>query len=166
MNATSVDKDTLFVSMVLNAWDTYAKRVTDFLDKVSDQGLLTQVAPDRNRVYYLIGHLTVVNDRMLPLLGIGDTHYGEQEAMFLTNPDNKELIGPTPEVLRQNWKDSLDRLSKGFKQFSIDEWFSKHSAVSEQDFEKEPNRNKLNIIINRTNHMASHYGQLLLVKEK
>lgn len=166
MNTTSVDKDSLFVSMVLNAWDTYTKRVSDFLDKISDQGLLTQVAPDRNRVYYLIGHLTMVNDRMLPLLGLGDTHYSEHEPMFLTNPDNKDLIGPTPDILRQYWKDSLERLSKGFKQFSTEQWFNKHNAVSEEDFEKEPNRNKLNIIINRTNHMASHYGQLLLVKEK
>ena len=166
MNATSVDKDSLFVSMVISAWDTYAKRVTDFLDKISDQGLLTQVAPDRNRVYYLIGHLIVVHDRMLPLLGLGNVQYPELEPMFLTNPDNKELTGPTPEVLRQNWKDSLERLSKGFNQFSTEEWFTKHNAVSEQDFEKEPTRNKLNIVINRTNHMASHYGQLLLVKEK
>ena len=166
MNATSIDKDTLFVSMVLSAWDTYTKRVTDFLDKISDQGLLTQVAPDRNRIYYLIGHLTVVNDRMLPLLGLEDAHYPEMEAMFLTNPDNKEITGPTPDVLRKNWKESLERLSKGLKQFSTDEWFTRHNAVSEQDFEKEPNRNKLNIIINRTNHLASHYGQLLLVKEK
>lgn len=166
MDATSIDKDTLFVSMVLSAWDTYAKRVTDYLDKISDQGLLQQVAPDRNRIYYLIGHLTVVNDRMLPLLGLGNVHYAEQESMFLTNPDNKELIGPTPEVLRKQWKDSLDRLKKGFQQFSIDDWFSRHNAVSPEDFEKEPNRNKLNIIINRTNHLASHYGQLLLVKDR
>ena len=166
MNATSIDKDNLFVSMVLNAWDTYSKRVTDYLDKISDQGLLQEVAPEKNRIYYLIGHLTVVNDRMLPLLGIGEAQYPELEHMFLTNPDNKDLVGPTPEVLRKNWKDSLESLSKGFKQFSTDEWFTKHNAVSEQDFDKEPNRNKLNVLINRTNHMASHYGQLLLVKER
>lgn len=165
MNTTSIDKDALFVSMVLNAWDTYTKRVTDLIDKFSDQGLLKQVAPGRNRVYYLIGHLTVVNDRMLPLLGIGETAYPDLEEMFLTNPDNKELTGPTPEVLRQNWKDSLIRLKKGFQQFSIDDWFSKHNSVSQQDFEKDPNRNKLNVVINRTNHLASHYGQLLLVKD-
>jgi hypothetical protein len=36
--------------------------------------------------------------------------------------------------------------------------------ISEQDFAKEPMRNKLNVLINRTNHLAYHYGQLRLIK--
>src|SRR5438270_2564455 len=165
MNDLTIDKDALFVNMVLSAWHTYTKRVTEFIDKISDEGLLKQVAPGRNRVYYLIGHLTVVNDRMLPLLSFDKAYYSNLEEMFLSNPDNKELVGPTPEVLRQNWKDSVARLDNGFKNLSTEAWFTKHNAVSEEDFEREPNRNKLNIIINRTNHLASHYGQLLLVKD-
>jgi len=36
-------------------------------------------------------------------------------------------------------------------------------AVSDEDFSKEPHRNKLNVIINRTNHMSYHLGQLILL---
>jgi len=43
-----------------------------------------------------------------------------------------------------------------------DEWFAKHSAVSAEDFAKEPHRNKLNILVNRTNHHSYHLGQTRL----
>lgn len=42
----------------------------------------------------------------------------------------------------------------------------KHSAVSEEDFAKEPHRNKLNLLLNRTNHLSYHHGQLVFLKEK
>ena len=45
-----------------------------------------------------------------------------------------------------------------------DDWFSRHTAMTDEDFEKEPGRNKLSVVINRTNHMAYHLGQLVLVK--
>jgi hypothetical protein len=37
-------------------------------------------------------------------------------------------------------------------------------TVSPEDFAKEPHRNRLNVLISRTNHMANHIGQLLLLK--
>jgi hypothetical protein len=57
-------------------------------------------------------------------------------------------------------------LSQHFNKLTPLEWFQKHNSVSEEDFVKEPHRNKLNLIINRTNHLASHLGQLLYLKEK
>jgi hypothetical protein len=44
------------------------------------------------------------------------------------------------------------------------DWFSRHMLVSPEDFAKEPHRNKLNVIINRTNHMANHYVTITPVK--
>ena len=41
--------------------------------------------------------------------------------------------------------------------------FEKHTAVSEEDFSKEPHRNKLNIVISRTSHLQYHTGQLVLL---
>jgi len=49
---------------------------------------------------------------------------------------------------------------------SPSDWFTKHSAISAEDFEKEPHRNKLNILINRTNHQSYHMGQLIYLIEK
>jgi hypothetical protein len=45
-----------------------------------------------------------------------------------------------------------------------DDWFAKHTAVSAEDFAKEPFRNKLNIIVTRTTHLQYHIGQLQLLK--
>jgi hypothetical protein len=44
-----------------------------------------------------------------------------------------------------------------------DQWFEKHAALSEEDFSREPYRNKLNIIITRTSHLQYHTGQLVLL---
>ena len=43
-------------------------------------------------------------------------------------------------------------------------WLERHTAVSAEAFEKEPHRNKLNIIVSRSHHMAYHLGQLALLK--
>jgi hypothetical protein len=47
-----------------------------------------------------------------------------------------------------------------------DEWFTRHNNVSAADFANEPHRNKLNIIINRTNHTSYHLGQLVYLAKK
>jgi hypothetical protein len=46
-----------------------------------------------------------------------------------------------------------------------EEWFKKHNSVSAEDFAKEPHQNKLNIVINRTNHLAAHCGKLVFLRE-
>jgi hypothetical protein len=56
------------------------------------------------------------------------------------------------------------KLSDHIKATPAEEWFNKHNSVSAEDFDREPHRNKLNVIINRTNHLANHLGQMLLLK--
>ena len=51
------------------------------------------------------------------------------------------------------------KLTDHIRQMPADEWFTRHNKVSEADFAKEPHRNNLNIIINRTNHMSYHLGK-------
>ncbi|HEV9036232.1 MAG TPA: DinB family protein, partial [Puia sp.] len=57
---------TLFTATVLANWETAINRATVFFDKCSDADLLKPIAPGKNRVIYLLGHLTAVSDRMLP----------------------------------------------------------------------------------------------------
>jgi len=71
---------------------------------------------------------------------------------------------PALSKLREDWTLANAALSKYFGQLSDKDWFQRHTAVSEEDFAKDPSRNKLNIIISRTNHMAYHLGQLILIK--
>jgi hypothetical protein len=47
---------------------------------------------------------------------------------------------------------------------TAEQWLEKHTSVSDEDFAKEPHRNKLSVLISRTNHLANHIGQLLFLK--
>jgi hypothetical protein len=67
--------------------------------------------------------------------------------------------------LRDTWQEVNKKLSQKFSELSFDQWLQKHTAVSEEDFAKEPHRNKLNLLLNRTGHVAYHLGQLAFLKD-
>jgi hypothetical protein len=158
--------DELFIKMVLDNWNIYVKRSMDLFDELPDEQVYKPIAPGRNRGVYLLGHLTAVHDRMLPLLGFEKQRFPKLEETFLTNPDNVNAKLPELVELRKRWKEVNELLWHHFQKLDADEWFQKHNAVSQADFEKEPQRNKLNVVINRTGHLASHYGQLLFLRTK
>ena len=159
-------QEELLIKMVLDAWHIQVKNADDLLNSLSDDELLREIAPGRNRGMYLLGHLTAVHDRMLPLLGFGDQRYPNLYKIFVESADKTETNLPATEDLRNYWKETNNLLSEYFLKLSDTEWFEKHNAVSDTDFAKEPHRNKLNVVINRTNHLANHLGQLLLLKSK
>jgi hypothetical protein len=68
--------------------------------------------------------------------------------------------------LRAYWKSSNAKLASHFDKVQPEQWFEKHSSVSAEDFAKEPHRNRLNIVLGRTNHLSSHIGQLAFLKKK
>ncbi len=160
-----MNRDDLFVKMVLHAWDQHIKRASKAFDGFTDEELFTEIAPGKNRIIYLLGHLTVVHDMMLPLLGLGERNYPELDDIFLKNPDRFTDNLPTVQELRIYWRDINVILAGFFKTLPVDEWFSRHTMMSDEDFAKEPNRNKLSVVITRTNHVAMHLGQILLVKK-
>jgi uncharacterized damage-inducible protein DinB len=161
---TTLTQQQLFITMALNAWETSVKRTTKLFDSLTDEQLLQETAPGRNTGIYLLGHLTAVNDSMLAILGFGEKQYPELEAVFLTNPDKSGLPKPSVKELRLYWTNSVNALADRYKQLTTEDWFSRHMSVSEEDFTKEPHRNKLNIIVNRTNHMEYHRGQLVYLQ--
>ena len=161
-----VTQEDLFIKMVLDNWNTSIKRMDDLFNELSDDRLLQQVAPGRNRGIYLLGHMAVVHDRMLTLLGFETQLHPEWEELFLTNPDNANTSMPAISELKNYWKEVNERLAGHFKRLHPAEWFQKHNAVSEEEFNKEPHRNKLNVVINRAGHLATHHGQLLFLKPK
>jgi hypothetical protein len=156
----------LFIKMVLSAWDTHIARISKLLDELSDETLAAPVAPGRNTGTYILGHLVAVHDGMLPVLGLGDKLYPQLEPIFLTNPENADTAKPSLQELRQYWIAVNTKLSQQIATMPADEWFNRHTVVSEADFAKEPHRNKLNILINRTNHLSYHWGQLVFFKPK
>ncbi len=156
----------LFVKMALHAWDINTQRTVKAFDGFTDEALFTEIAPGKNRVIYLLGHITAVHDMMLPLLGLGDRLYPQLDEAFITNPDKAVKEIPSPAQLRKYWANINEVLSSKFNSLTATEWFQKHTSISGEDFVKEPHRNKLSVLLNRTNHLSYHLGQLVLAKKE
>lgn len=154
----------LIVKMTLTAWDAQNKSLNNLVDSLTDEQLQNEIAPGRNTGIYLLGHLTAVSDALLPLLGFGERLFPALEEVFVKSPDKSGLDMPTIAELKQNLSAVNVKLSTAFQSCTVDEWLSKHTAVTAEDFVKEPHRNKLNVVISRTNHMANHIGQMILLK--
>ncbi len=154
----------LLVNMTLTSWAAQNKYLNNLLSTFSDEQFSREVAPGKNTGTYLIGHLIAVSDAMLPLLGFGNKHFPELENIFIKNPDKSGLEKPGIPELKEQLNAVNAALDKHFNSLNVEEWFEPHTAVSTDDFAKEPHRNKLNVVISRTNHMANHIGQLLLLK--
>lgn len=159
-----MNKEQLFVKMGLAAWEIYIKRASEFLDTLSDEQLSNAIAPNKNRGIYLLGHLIAIHDAMNDILGLGKRSYVELDKTFVDNPDNSGNDMPAVSVLRQYWKDVHLKLGNTLTQLAPEEWFKRHNHITDENFAKEPHRNKLNVLINRTNHLAYHLGQLRLLK--
>ncbi|MES2373576.1 MAG: DinB family protein [Bacteroidota bacterium] len=150
----------LLVKSTINAWQGQNKKVDDLIVKLSDEQWNADTAPGRNSGIYLLGHSVAVNDGIIKLLGFGEKLHPELEAPFLTNGDKTGHVFPSLDDLKKYWKEINTKLDENIKTLSTDDWFSRHTAVSEEDFSKEPHRNKLSILISRTSHQAYHLGQL------
>lgn len=154
----------LLIKMITESWGKQIIATDKLFDNLSDEALMQEVSPGRNRGVYLLGHLTTVHDLMLPLLRFEEAKYPELKAVFLTSPDKAVDAIPPAHQLRQQWKDVNETLSNHIKNLPADDWFTRHSNISEEDFLKEPQRNRLNVLLDRTIHLSNHRGQLLLLK--
>ena len=163
-NIETNNSDQVFIKMVLSAWDTQNTNLVKLIESLNDEQLSREIAPGKNTGTYLFGHLIAISDAMLPLLAFGEKLYPRLENVFVNNPDKSGQVKPTINELKECLKAVNKKLSDRMQTTSAEEWFSRHMAISEENFAKEPHRNKLNVIINRTNHMAHHFGQMLLLK--
>ncbi len=162
---TNTEKE-LFIKMVLSNWELQISRMNNLLGKLSDEELSEQTAPGRNTGVYLLGHLAAVSDGLFKFLGLGERLNPGMDDIFLRNPESSGIEKPSIAELKEYWNQVNALLVDKISQIQPDEWFNRHTAVSEEDFAKEPHRNKLNIIINRTNHLSYHLGQLVYLVKK
>lgn len=156
----------VMVKMVLDAWNKQVSDANKLFDSLSDEQMMREVAPGRNRGVYLLGHLAAVNDKMLPLLGFGAAKYPKIYEDFVTKADRAVAEIASASELRKLWTSSCEELSKHFKNETAESWFGKHTSASPEDFAKEPHRNKLNVVLGRTGHLQNHLGQLVFLKPK
>lgn len=154
----------LSTKLTLDAWKQEVSRVSKLVDELPDDDFKNEVAPGRNTGVYLLGHLAAVHDAMLPLLGVGDISQPEMIEIFIKSPDKSEHIKPAVNEVKKYWHDVNKKLSGEMDKLDDAQWLQKHTSVSEEDFKKEPHRNRLNVLISRTNHLAYHFGQLAFLK--
>src|SRR5262245_33825326 len=95
----------LFIKMAVAAWDASTGQVNKLFDELSDAQFAAETAPGRNTGIYLLGHLTAVTDRMMPLLGFGERLYPQLDPVFLTSPDKSGLEMPPLAELKKYWKE-------------------------------------------------------------
>jgi hypothetical protein len=150
------------VASAVHAWKLNLERADRLFSGLNEQQLLTEVAPGKNRLVYLWGHLIAVHDAMLPLLGLGQRLHPHLDAAFLTGADKTVAELPSGAELKRLWDEVNGRLLAGFNNFTATDWAQKHSVVSDQDFAANPLRNRLAILLSRTTHVAYHLGQAQL----
>jgi hypothetical protein len=161
-DASKVD---LFAATAVSQWKVGLDRLNKTFDALSDEELQQEVAPGKNRIFYLLGHLAAVHDRMLPLLGLGIRLHVELDQDFLTNPDRAVPDRISAAALRQAWTRINDALTRAMEALPAEVWLEKHDAVSAEDFENEPLRNRLSVLLSRTAHVQFHAGQIRLIKK-
>ena len=154
----------VLVATAVGSWKQIIGRADSVVTKYTDEQLDRHVAPGRNRVRYLIGHLVAIDDRLLLGLGIGERLHPELDAAYVTNPDGTLPDPVSTEELKKAWFDVHSKLTAAFEQMTAAQWLERHTAVSEEDFAKEPLRNRLAMLLSRTNHVSMHVGQALLAK--
>jgi hypothetical protein len=150
----------------LRAWKFNADRVATFFPALSEDQLQQEIAPGRNRLLYLWGHLAAANDALFPLLGLGPKLHPELDAMFFANPDRTVTSVLSRSELNDVSGQINDALWSAFSGWSTAEWLQKHTAVSDEDFLREPHRNRFSVMLSRNTHMAFHYGQAILAKPR
>ena len=152
----------LSVQVAINSWRLGVERANKIFSSLADDDLLKEVAPGRNRLIYLLGHLTAVHDAMFPILGLGPRLHPELDAIFVSSPDKAGAQLPPAGELRKYWDAVNSKLLSQFANLSPDEWLQRHSAMSEEDYAKDPTRNRLAVLLSRTNHLSYHLGQITL----
>jgi uncharacterized damage-inducible protein DinB len=156
----------IFVGMALKSWNIQVTNANKFFESIDDNSLNREVAPGKNSILYLLGHLIAVNDGMISLFGLGERQYAHLDEAFVKNPDKAGFEMPDAATLKEAWRRSNESLSAYFEKMSADDWFARHNSMTDQDLINDPGRNKLSVLLNRTNHLSYHLGQLVLASEK
>ena len=156
----------LFAKTTINTWKLVVDRLDQMFSSLPDEELQMEIAPGRNRVYYLLGHLTAVHDRLLPLLGFGKRLYPDLDDAFIIDPDRKSPDRLSAGELRRAWSEVNKQLMDAFVALPPEGWLKRHEAVSDEDFAKEPLRNRLAVLQSRTAHAGGHLAQISLALKR
>src|ERR1700757_790724 len=93
------------VKVAINSWRLVVERADKAFSELTQDQLLGEVAPGKNRVAYLWGHLIAVHDRMFEILGLGSRLHPDLDAIFIDNPDKAVAKIPSARQLKQYWNE-------------------------------------------------------------
>lgn len=153
----------IFVKMALQGWNTQVARAEKYFNALSEADFQKTVAPGKNRIIYLYGHLTGYHGLLSETLGLGEAKYPELAPAFLRTPDGEAVDAYSVSQLKQYWGEVHSRLTELFNALPAEDWLKRHNAMTDEDFANDPTRNRLSVLLSRTNHIAYHFGQLVLV---
>src|SRR6202047_3728431 len=103
-----------YAALGLKVWKAQIERADKLFGGLSSEEVLREIAPGRNRLLYLWGHLTAVHDAMLPLLSLGERLHPEFDAAFVANPDKSRADIPSHEQVHRAWNVVNAELRKAF----------------------------------------------------
>ena len=155
--------DEVVIQTAISSWDQVINRIGTLCLGCTENQLLVEVAPEKNRILYLWGHLTAVNDAMFSVLRLGERLHPELDAVFIAQPDRSVPLPASTEIVKC-WEEVHTELLSRFKTLSSKEWLERHGNVSSEEFELAPTRNRLAVLLGRTNHASYHLGQMMLAK--
>jgi len=157
--------DEVLIQTAISSWEQVMNRVGTLCSSCSEEQLLVEVAPGKNRMSYLWGHLAAVNDAMFGVLRLGERLHPELDAVFIAQRDRSVSLPASAEIAKC-WEDIHSELLSRFKALASKEWLERHGNVSPEEFERNPTRNRLAVLLSRTNHASYHLGQMMLAKPK
>ncbi len=152
------------LDICLLQWETYNKRMLKTLESISGETFYKPIVPGGNSASWLLGHLADTDDMLLELFGIRSRMFPELKTIYHHERDTNQTGHLPKEELITHWKTIISELDQAFKKMNESDWLGKHNAVSGDEFKKEPQRNKLNVLLSRVTHKASHLGQVAMVQ--
>jgi uncharacterized damage-inducible protein DinB len=146
-------------------WTEQNKRLLSLVESLTEEQLENEIASGKNTGKYLVGHLAAINYNLLPLFGLGENPQPELNTIFVMKPDKAVVHKYSVGDLRDTLVASVKIFDEKSKKLTEVDWLGRHFNISEEEFSNQPHRNKINVLINRTLHLAYHMGQLALLKE-
>ena len=157
--------DDVFIPAAMSSWEQVVTRVGTLCLSCTEEQLLVEVASGKNRIIYLWGHLTAIHDAMFSVLRLRERLHPELDAVFIAQPDRSVPL-PTSAEIAKCWDGVHTELLSRFATLSPNEWLERHGNVSAEEFEQNLMRNRLAVLLGRTNHASYHFGQMMLAKPK
>jgi len=153
------------IDAALRGWKSNVERVGDLFGTLSPEQLEQQVTPGKNRLIYLWGHLTAVNDGSCRCLALANGFIRNSTQCSFRNQTIHRTHGDGSISQVGMGQDQPEALGRIFEVLAVG-LAGRHTAVSEEEFKREPKRNKFTVLLGRTAHMSYHVGQAMLARPK